>query len=163
MDDGVRDELARLRARAYGPAADIDSDPAALARLVELEERERLAHETADAALAAERSDIGSAATLSLHAADRPASAPPASAIGALADAPGSLSAPDNSGTADDILGGDDAGYDIAAVNVDGDLADDAAADGRRARRLPVRSTRALWLWAATVAAVAAVDRKSVV
>lgn len=37
MDDEVRAELARLRARAYGPARDIDDDPAALRRLAQLE------------------------------------------------------------------------------------------------------------------------------
>lgn len=37
MDDGADDELQRLRARAYGPDADIDGDPDAMARLAELE------------------------------------------------------------------------------------------------------------------------------
>lgn len=41
MDDDVRHELRRLRARAYGPAADIADDPAAVARLAELEGLER--------------------------------------------------------------------------------------------------------------------------
>lgn len=40
MDDDVA-ELAALRRRAYGPDADIDGDPAALARLDELETRVR--------------------------------------------------------------------------------------------------------------------------
>lgn len=40
VDDGT--ELERLRARAYGPHADIASDPAAVARLRELEDRERM-------------------------------------------------------------------------------------------------------------------------
>lgn len=39
MDAGDRDELRALRARAYGPAADIHEDPAALRRLQELEPR----------------------------------------------------------------------------------------------------------------------------
>jgi len=41
MNDDVGLELARLRARAYGPGADITDDPAALARLAELERREQ--------------------------------------------------------------------------------------------------------------------------
>jgi hypothetical protein len=41
MDDASRTELESLRARAYGPAADIGSDPAALARLNELESAAR--------------------------------------------------------------------------------------------------------------------------
>ena len=41
MDDEVA-ELAALRRRAYGPDADIDGDPVALARLDELETRVRL-------------------------------------------------------------------------------------------------------------------------
>lgn len=38
MDEDVRAELRMLRARAYGPAADIDDDPAARERLAELED-----------------------------------------------------------------------------------------------------------------------------
>ncbi|WP_150958445.1 hypothetical protein [Microbacterium testaceum] len=41
MDDDVREELRLLRARAYGPGADIVDDPIAVARLSDLEERER--------------------------------------------------------------------------------------------------------------------------
>ncbi|KHK99551.1 hypothetical protein LK09_02715 [Microbacterium mangrovi] len=41
MDDASRAELESLRARAYGPDADIDADPAALARLRDLEEAAR--------------------------------------------------------------------------------------------------------------------------
>ncbi|MBY0687530.1 hypothetical protein [Microbacterium marinilacus] len=37
MDTDIREELRLLRARAFGPAADIDRDPAALRRLRELE------------------------------------------------------------------------------------------------------------------------------
>jgi len=37
MDGDAREELTRLRRRAYGPDADIDGDPDALARLRELE------------------------------------------------------------------------------------------------------------------------------
>ena len=42
MDEGVAAELRALRARAYAPGADIADDPVGLARLRELEERERL-------------------------------------------------------------------------------------------------------------------------
>lgn len=40
-DRDTHDELRMLRARAYGPHADIDRDPAALRRLAELEARDR--------------------------------------------------------------------------------------------------------------------------
>jgi hypothetical protein len=43
MPDGLDDELERLRARAYGPDADIDTDPAALDRLRVLEDDARSA------------------------------------------------------------------------------------------------------------------------
>ncbi|PVE79421.1 hypothetical protein [Microbacterium testaceum] len=43
MDDGARDELERLRARAYGPDADLADDPVAWDRLRELEEQVRFA------------------------------------------------------------------------------------------------------------------------
>lgn len=42
MDADHGSELERLRARAYGPNADIAGDPAAVARLRELEDRERM-------------------------------------------------------------------------------------------------------------------------
>jgi len=41
MDDGARDELRELRARAYGPGGDIADDPEAWSRLRELEDLER--------------------------------------------------------------------------------------------------------------------------
>lgn len=41
MDDDVHAELRRLRARAYGPDADISDDPAAQARLWELEQLDK--------------------------------------------------------------------------------------------------------------------------
>jgi len=44
--DSQRDELRALRARAYGPDADIGDDPAALARLQQLEAGERAAAPT---------------------------------------------------------------------------------------------------------------------
>ncbi|MDQ1178519.1 hypothetical protein [Microbacterium sp. SORGH_AS_0421] len=42
------DELATLRRRAYAPGADISSDPAALRRLMELEQREAVVEDAAD-------------------------------------------------------------------------------------------------------------------
>ncbi|WP_460721027.1 hypothetical protein [Microbacterium aureliae] len=41
MGEDASDELRALRARAYGPGADISSDPDALRRLAELEARTR--------------------------------------------------------------------------------------------------------------------------
>lgn len=52
MDDGAGAELRALRARAYAPGADIADDPAALARLTELEARRR---ERAEPAVGAPR------------------------------------------------------------------------------------------------------------
>ncbi len=43
MPEPIDQELAQLRARAYGPNADIDDDPRALARLRELEDSRRTA------------------------------------------------------------------------------------------------------------------------
>ncbi|KAA9089063.1 hypothetical protein [Microbacterium radiodurans] len=43
MDDGVTAELRALRARAYGPDADIAADPVATSRLAELEAADRAA------------------------------------------------------------------------------------------------------------------------
>lgn len=45
MDEPTTHELAALRARAYGPRADIDGDPVAIARLRELETAARIAAE----------------------------------------------------------------------------------------------------------------------
>jgi hypothetical protein len=53
-DDDIRGELAALRRRAYGPDADIERDPAALARLIELEASQQL-----EAAAAALPTDTG--------------------------------------------------------------------------------------------------------
>jgi hypothetical protein len=51
MDTATRDELRALRARAYGPSADIHQDPAALRRLHELEARQRPGAESDRAAV----------------------------------------------------------------------------------------------------------------
>ncbi len=58
MDEGAREELARLRARAYGPDADIDADPGAWARLRELEERERVGPALVDTAPTGGRDEV---------------------------------------------------------------------------------------------------------
>ncbi|KTR89048.1 hypothetical protein NS220_16070 [Microbacterium testaceum] len=97
-DDGS--ELARLRARAYGPDADISDDPAAVARLAELEARDR-----------------------------------------------GSRS-PEEADTGDRL-------EPVAGVEPDAPD-DDVRPRGRG--RVPIRSRRAFWGWALTVAVVAAVS-----
>ncbi|MFB7891700.1 hypothetical protein ACFC1I_05840 [Microbacterium sp. NPDC056044] len=62
MDAATLDELRTLRARAYGPSADIDQDPAALQRLHELEARSSApdapASEEADLVVSAEPAPI---------------------------------------------------------------------------------------------------------
>ena len=51
------DELRHLRARAYGPSADIDRDPAAVARLAELESTAAASDSGAESALDPDRDD----------------------------------------------------------------------------------------------------------
>lgn len=112
MDDGLREELRRLRARAYGPGADIDTDPAAYARLTVLEELER-----------SERA--------------APAAAPPA---------------PPAAGPVAPLARTD------VAPETDGEDDEDDDDDPRPGERAPlVRSRRTLWIWAASLAVVAAV------
>ncbi|MDU0367763.1 hypothetical protein AB0O16_08440 [Microbacterium sp. NPDC089180] len=78
MDDGVREELRRLRARAYGPSADISADPAAYERLLALEDLER-----------SERA-APAAATAPVPSASAPTVPPPsAPAVGAAAPVDG--------------------------------------------------------------------------
>lgn len=81
MDDGMRRELDELRRRAYGPDADILADPAALARLVELEDRAR-----------GERRPAAAVGTGASSGAERPSGAAEAEADGVQpfrpADAP---------------------------------------------------------------------------
>ncbi|WP_307486529.1 hypothetical protein [Microbacterium trichothecenolyticum] len=57
MDDDVREELQRLRARAYGPGGDIESDPRAWARLWDLEDLEKQERERAQGAAVADARD----------------------------------------------------------------------------------------------------------
>lgn len=102
MDVELRSELQALRARAYGPDADLDRDPAAVARLQELEDLERQARVEA-----AVRSPV------------TPPMAPDAAPL--VVDD-------------DDVEGG------VPTVS-----------------RPVVRRARTLWLWAGSLAAVAAV------
>lgn len=60
MDAEARGELDRLRVRAYGPDADLADDPAAWARLRELEDIERRRHGEAAAVLVAEGEEVRS-------------------------------------------------------------------------------------------------------
>lgn len=66
MDAATLDELRTLRARAYGPSADIDQDPAALQRLHELEARRGTPDEAAPEAPAEpfEASPLGAPAAV---------------------------------------------------------------------------------------------------
>lgn len=123
MDDDVHEELVRLRARAYGPEADIANDARALARLAELEDRERRARE--DRILAASATD--------------------ATPSGVSFD-PQTPANPHDVAVAD-TTGGEASGTDPV----------EGAPARRRPRRSPVRSRRALWLWAVSIAVVAAV------
>jgi hypothetical protein len=79
MDAEARAELEALRRRAYGPDADIENDPAALARLVELERR--LAPGAAEAPEVAEAADAASTSPspppAGIRDESRPASAGP--------------------------------------------------------------------------------------
>ena len=82
MDDPNALELTALRRRAYGPDADIDADPAALARLRELEEQDRAR------AAASEARAEGAAEAVAQP--DEPAeSAPALTAVAAAGDATG--------------------------------------------------------------------------
>jgi len=109
MDDDVREELRLLRARAYGPHADIADDATAVARLRELEDLERQ---------------------------DRlpPAPRVPLTSAAAAAGSRAALVTPDGDGD------GDGDGHD----------------DDPRDRPALVGSKRRLWVWAASLAVVAA-------
>ena len=87
------DELRLLRARAYGPDADILDDPEAMRRLRELEEQARLAGEASDpaasGAVASGSEAAGSAAAGSAAAdpgAEDPRAIAAATSAGAAAD-----------------------------------------------------------------------------
>lgn len=69
-------ELAALRARAYGPRADLDADPAGLARLRELEAAARVAARATEPAVAAPPSSAEADAPDALEAALALESAP---------------------------------------------------------------------------------------
>ncbi|WP_295832724.1 hypothetical protein [uncultured Microbacterium sp.] len=112
MDDDVREELRLLRARAYGPHADIADDAAAVARLRELEDLERQ---------------------------DR-VPPPPRSPVTSAAAAAGSRAA---------VVTPDGESDEEEDEDEDGD-------DGPRVRPALVGSKRRLWVWAASLAVVAA-------
>ncbi|MEV4686572.1 hypothetical protein [Microbacterium sp. LWH3-1.2] len=167
--DSSRDELAALRERAYGLNADILDDPAALARLNELEEQAAAASAANIAALVArKRTSINGAS-------------PRRSAVGAANDAePAAPTLPASEGTGaatgpDPTLPGRDKPGSPApaapdAVNADADTRGTDAADSGRdagdnvvgpdpgAEGGATASTRAWWrrlpvLWAASVVA----------
>ncbi len=130
--DPAADELRALRARAYGPDADIHADPAALARLQELEAQNRSAFALSeeagtDAASPAAAAVDDSAAPVDDVAADDPAPAP-ATAAG---DPPDSPPAPE-----------------------DGILSPDAATEHPATSRPWWRRRRALWAGSLVVALV---------
>lgn len=108
MDAEAQDELTRLRARAYGPDADLADDPVAWARLHELEDLER--RRRAEAAVS-----------------------PPVRT---------GSSEPEDDPTRADTEGEDD---------------EEATIPERPSRRPVVHRPRTLWLWAGSLAAVAAV------
>ncbi|MFG6492887.1 hypothetical protein [Microbacterium sp. P03] len=94
-DDGIEDELALLRRRAYAPDADITVDDAALARLAQLEEavrvdrRARIAAETA----AETAAEVVAAGAIPPRAAEVPPAEPDAAEPGPDAIAPETMRA----------------------------------------------------------------------
>lgn len=112
MDAEAQNELARLRARAYGPDADLAADSAAWARLSELEDLERRRRAEVPSPAPVERAPLG------------PADEAPSPGV-------------------DDV---DDMDADD----------EDAALAERPSRRPVIRRPRTFWLWAGSLAAVAA-------
>lgn len=168
MDDDVREELARLRARAYGPDADIGGDPAALARLDELEDQDRRQRSTVpDASLS--RSASASTTAVPVDPRSSEPSDPRASADGERGGDETDPAFPAVDADAaegarvDGTLDAGDARGDADALDAGGARGSEPEASTssffRRLlrRRPPVRSQRSLWLWAGTVAVVAAV------
>lgn len=86
FDTATHDELRSLRERAYGPAADIDQDPAAAQRLRELEDRA--------AATAAPATATPKAAPVERPAETGPPATVPAAATGEAASADTPAAAP---------------------------------------------------------------------
>jgi len=127
-DPSSDDELRALRARAYGPLADIHDDPVALARLQELESQQRNA--------AAPVVDEPSPLALFEEAPDAGTAPPPAAEAGAPDPVPG-YGAPDAPGTPEDGIPSPDM----------------AADEPERGARPWWRRTRVLWA-ASLVAAV---------
>jgi len=83
MDARIQDELAELRRRAFSLHPDIDGDPAARARLVELEQLVLAEHAVSVVAVSGERFAMaphGEAASRATLATVEPAAAPPTGA-----------------------------------------------------------------------------------
>lgn len=130
MDAATLDELHALRARAYGPAADIDQDPAAVRRLAELEALRSGSAATRAAAAPVEASPVPERAPVTPPA--PPVEPPPA----LIAPVPAEIAVPPTP---------------AAEVVTDAAGADGAASDSRPPRRRRV----GLW-WALSLVAVAA-------
>ncbi|SDQ47549.1 hypothetical protein [Microbacterium sp. cf332] len=133
MDEGVTAELRTLRSRAYAPGGDIAADPAALARLAELEERERrrrvaAAHDPEPEPEPAPPSIVDAVPTFGALRADRRAARP------------------DDAEPED----GADASHDGDGAAASDD--DDAGSRARARRRPPLR---AVLTWAGSLVAVA--------
>jgi hypothetical protein len=124
--DPAADELRALRARAYGPDADIHADPAALARLQELEAQNRSA---------------------AAPATEEPTPLPLSEEAGT--DAAGPTTAPVDDVAADDPVPApataDGDAPDAPPAPEDGILAPDAATEHPAATRPWWRRRRALW------------------
>ncbi|WP_194396952.1 hypothetical protein [Microbacterium atlanticum] len=118
--DSPLEELRALRERAYGPAADIEDDPAALARLQELQAREQSARAAAGHA----RTTPGAAVAASA-AADGPRAAAP----GGVTRAPDAPDAPDAVAAVDAVT--------APAAAADVDAGSVATADGSATTAVP--------------------------
>jgi hypothetical protein len=88
QEGSATDELRRLRARAYGPDADIEDDPVALRRLHELEQQARPDASSTAASDTETYADVtGTAATADPAGDGRPVGAPaPVDALDAVAE-----------------------------------------------------------------------------
>ncbi len=135
MDTVSRDELQELRARAYGPGADIDQDAAALRRLHELESLNR---DWADAEAGA-------------PAAQPPPNAPIVVRVPAPADEP--IPMPSDPTAAAAFPGESEPAVTTAAPASESETKIEAGSEGPQKRRL---SRGVKILWALSVAASAA-------
>lgn len=143
MDAATLDELRTLRARAYGPDADIDHDPAALQRLRELEARGGATAMLADAPAVSPAADTTHARPA------QPGDAARSDPEGAQGDAASTgIESPSGAGEPDAAQGAPAPGAPDASAPGAPDAP--AAATGRRAPRLIAA------LWAASVVVAAA-------